>query len=133
MALAASPTTTKKETTVSKTPKNAPPTTATDGNNKKPKKKAPKAPRVVSYAGDAGEKQTTPPEKSLRARCIVLMQKGWANIKDVEALCAEFDKERSKESKTVHRRAHELVKLVNKANGWPVEQNEAGQFRIPPA
>jgi hypothetical protein len=116
---------------MAKEPKNAPPKAESKGSNgdaTKPKK--PKAPRVVSYAGPAGEKQHMPPEKTLRARCIALLQQGFKTIKDVEALCADFDKERNKESKTVHRRAHELVKLVNKANGFAIEQNEAGQFRI---
>lgn len=114
-------------------PKNAPekaPAKAKAGNGEP---KAPKVPRVVTYAGPAKEKQLVAPEKTLRGRCIALMQKGWVTIKDVEALCDAFDKERNKESKTVHRRAHELVKLVNKANGFAIEQREDGAFRIPPA
>ncbi|KKK62327.1 hypothetical protein LCGC14_3005470, partial [marine sediment metagenome] len=60
---------------MAKTPKNAPPATEKVGNKGNGKPKVPKVPRKVSYAGDAGEKQTIPPEKSLRARCIVLLQK----------------------------------------------------------
>lgn len=70
--------------------------------------------------------------KSLRALTITaLSEKGGKTFKEVEAIVRDFDAARGKTSTTVERRAYELIRLINSANGYGIKHDpKTGKIQV---
>lgn len=66
---------------------------------------------------------------TLRDRCVNMLA-GGAFFKQVEDLCADFDKERGKEPANLERRAYELVRIMHYDFGFGLLQDDRGQIFI---